>query len=199
MSKEKRPEPGGADHASWKRAFLNGFIILQLYVIVFWGMPGSRFRNLMVQLVEPYVIKLGLWHSWDMFSPDPLAVNFNLEAHITFADGSLRIWEFPRMEKLGVWERYQKERFRKWRERVRQDVYRAVWDDTARYIARQVHDPANPPVKVVLVRHWGSIPPPEPDPEDKTQVRDYQPIAREYPMPYNFRFAFYDVKPEDLR
>jgi hypothetical protein len=184
----------------WLRAFINAFIVLQLYVIVFWGMPGWNLRQALIQPVEPYVLKLGLWHSWDMFSPDPLAVNFHLEAHITYADGSVRIWEFPRMEKLGYWERYQKERFRKWRERVRQDVYAVVWDDTARYVARlNNNNPANPPRQVVLMRHWGPIPPPEPVARGKRKLRDYQPIAEEYPMPFNFRFHFYDVQPEDLR
>src|SRR5688500_10191852 len=99
MNKEKAPNP---QRAAWIFAFINAFIILQLYVIIFWGMPGSNFRNTMVRAVETYVIKIGLWHSWDMFSPDPLAVNFNVIAHITFADGTIRAWEFPRMEKLGL-------------------------------------------------------------------------------------------------
>lgn len=180
--------PGG--RRAWRRAAINAFIALHLYIMVFWGMPGSNFRNTFARMVEDYVIKLGLWHSWDMFSPDPLAVNFHLEAHIYFQDGTLRIWEFPRMEKLGLWERYRKERFRKWRERVRQDLYSAIWEDTARYVARQNNDGKNPPKRVVLVRHWGPIPPPQPG--------DYQPIAKEYDMKLNFRFAFYDVKPEDL-
>jgi hypothetical protein len=172
------------------RAGINAFIALHLYIMVFWGMPGSHFRNTFARPVENYVIKLGLWHSWDMFSPDPLAVNFNVEAHIYFQEGTIRIWEFPRMDKLGMWERYQKERFRKWRERVRQDIYGSVWDDTARYVARLHNNPGNPPKRVVLVRHWGPIPPPLPG--------DYQPIPGEYEMKLNFRFAFYDVKPGDL-
>jgi hypothetical protein len=195
MTKDHEPK---RDKAPWMRAFINAFIILHLYIIIFWGMPGSNFRNTMARIVEPYVVKLGLWHSWDMFSPNPLAVNFNLEARITFADGSTRLWEFPRMEKLGLWERYQKERFRKWRERVRQDAYRVVWNDTARYIARLHHNPTNPPIKVVLTRHWAPIPPPEPVAFGKSKLRDYQPIPKEYEMKFNYSFAFHDVKPEDL-
>lgn len=195
MNKEQRPEnPRGV----WKFAFINAFIVLQLYVIIFWGLPGSNFRNIMVRPVEAYVIKTGLWHSWDMFSPDPLAINFHVEAQITLADGIVRIWEFPRMEKMGYWERYQKERFRKWRERVRQDNYRVVWEDTARYVARKVHDPNNPPVKVALVRRWGPVPPPESEGPKGSRLRDYQPLPRTVEMPFNFRFLSYDVKPGDL-
>ena len=182
----------------WKRAFINAFVILHLYIIFFWGMPGSNLRSLAIVPVQSYVLKTGLWHSWDMFSPDPLAVNFNLEAHITFQDGSIRIWEFPRMEQLGFWERYQKERYRKWRERVRQDIYSMVWPDTARFIARLNNHGTNPPVKVVLVRHWGPIPPPVPESPGRPKARDYQPMPEGFEMNNNFRFAYYDVKPEDL-
>jgi hypothetical protein len=184
--------------AGWKRAFINAFIVLHVYIIVFWGMPASNFRNLAVSLVERYVIKMGLWHSWDMFSPDPLAVNFNVEAHITFEDGSMRIWEFPRMEKLGIWERYQKERYRKWRERVRQDAYGPVWDDTARFVARLNNTGTNRPAKVVLMRHWGPVSPPATVSAGSLKLKDYQPMPKEFEMKFNYRFHFYDVKRGDL-
>ncbi len=77
------------------------FILVHLYIMAFWGMPPSGFRNFMLQPVQDYVIKSGLWHSWDMFSPDPFSMNVNLHAQVFFQDGSLKIWEFPRMDKLG--------------------------------------------------------------------------------------------------
>jgi hypothetical protein len=127
-----------------------------------------------------------------MFSPDPLSLNFNVQAFITHADGTTEIWDFPRMDKMGLWEKFQKERYRKWRERVRQDAYREVWDETARYVARQHNtNPTNPPVKVVFMRIWSPIPPPKPG-------MQYQPIPKEYELKFNYRFEVYDVKKEDL-
>jgi hypothetical protein len=196
MSKEAVQTTSAFD---WKRALINVFIVFHLYIIIFWGMPGSNFRNTMVRWTENYVIKLGLWHSWDMFSPDPLSINFTVEGQITYRDGTTRVWEFPRMEKLGLWKRYQKERYRKWRERVRQDMYSVVWPDTARYIARLNNDNSNnPPVRVELIRRWGPIAPPQTVEPGKKKVRDYQPRPAEYLMPFNYKFAVYDVKAEDL-
>src|SRR5688500_7817349 len=88
------------------------FILVHLHIMFFWGMPGSRFRAYMTDPVNEYVIKTGLWHSWDMFSPDPLSHIHRVHAQIHYRDGSMDFWEFPRMEKLGYLERAQKERWR---------------------------------------------------------------------------------------
>jgi hypothetical protein len=192
---EPTPEPR---RKRWGRWCITAFILVHLYIMVFWGLPGSKFRNYMVDPVQDYVLKCGLWHSWDMFSPDPLSMNFSLHAQVFFQDGSLKIWEFPRMEKLGYFERYQKERYRKWRERVRQDVYSSLWDDTARYIARLHNNPTNPPVKIVLVRQWESIPPLQFKPGTFI-YKPYQPMPKNFDdLKYSFRFKFYDVRPGDL-
>jgi len=175
------------------------FVLVHLYIMAFWGLPGSKFRGYMVEPVEDYVIKSGLWHSWDMFSPDPISVIYRVHAQIHYRDGTMDIWHFPRMEKMGYAERYQKERYRKWRERVRLDNFNAVWDDTARYIAR-LHNtkPGNPPKQIVLVREWDSIPPPRFKP-GTFEMKSFQAMPKDYVyLKYSFRFKFYDILPGDL-
>src|SRR6476661_10844722 len=93
----------------WKRWLINAFILFHLYIIVVWGLPGSNFRTLLCSGISDYVVYTGLWHSWDMFSPDPLSINFNLKAEISYQNGMVRTWTFPRMEKLGYWERFHQE------------------------------------------------------------------------------------------
>jgi hypothetical protein len=181
----------------WKRVLINAFIVFHLYIMAIWGLPGSTFRYYFTKPIADYVIWSGLWHSWDMFSPDPLTINFTLQAEITYQNGASKVWTFPRMEKLGYWERYQKERYRKWRERVRIDIYSAIWDDTARYIARLNDTPTNHPVQVTLIRYWEPIPVPAMVPRRST-FRDYQPMIEEPKYPFKYHFKVYDVKPGDL-
>ena len=183
--------PESGRDKSFKRLLLNLFIGFHVWLMAVWGLPGSNFRTVFARPIERYVIYWGLWHSWDMFSPDPLSLNFNLEAEIIFADGSMRTWEFPRMEQLSLWKKFQMERYRKWRERVRQDAYVAVWPDTCRWIARRFNNPANPPRQITLIRRWGQIPPPIPG--------DFQPMPKGFTTPSSYRFVTYDVKPEDLQ
>lgn len=187
-----------------KRAALNLFIALHVFIIVGWGLPSSRFRDALVGWVQPYVIFTGIWHSWDMFSPDPLIVNFNLYAEVVLADGQTNHWEFPRMEKLSLVERFQKERHRKWRERIRQDAYNMAWRDTARYIARESLQDGAPPKRVVLVREWDTITAPLDvsgqisTPKSSIPLRDYQPMPPNYPVTQSYRFHTYYPKPEDF-
>jgi hypothetical protein len=183
----------------WKRVAISGFILLHLYIMVSWGMPGWRLRDVMIAPVQRYVIYSGIWHSWDMFSPEPLAINFNVYAEVARQDGTTNIWEFPRMEKLGLNERFQKERYRKWRERVRQDSYNMIWRDTARFIARQERNPTNPPVRVALVRQWEPIPAPTQTAGTPPAIADFQPIPETYLLSKTFRFYTYYVTPEDLK
>ena len=180
------------------RACITIFILVHFYIIVFWGMPPSKFRGYMTEPVKDYVIQTGLWHSWDMFSPDPISVIYRVHAQIHFQDGSMDIYHLPSMEKLGYFERYQKERYRKWRERIRQDNFNITWDDTARYIARMYNNPTNPPRQIVLVREWDSVPAPRFKP-GTFEYKSFQPMPKDYDyLKYSFRFKFYDILPGDL-
>jgi len=181
----------------WKRVLINAFILWHLYIFVIWGLPGSRFRQAMIQPVNKYVLYAGLWHSWDMFSPDPLAVNFHLQAFITFRDGAMAVWNFPQMEKLGLFERMQKERYRKLVERVRQDAYQMVWDDAARHVARLHRNATNPPAEVMLVRNWSPIPKPAKN-EKGEGLADHQPMPEKFEFTQSYRFKVYKVQPGDL-
>ena len=174
---------------------LHFFILIHLTAIGFWSLPPFLLRNKINNFFQPYMIFSGLWQGWDMFSPNPQRINFHLNAEITYQDGTKKDWLFPEMQSLGYFRRYQKERYRKWRERVRQDDYSKIWPDTARWIARQNYDPKNippnPPKTIVLSRHWSDIPPP-------TQAL-YQPLPKAYEHTNHYNFFTYQVLPEDLR
>jgi len=146
------------------RAWLvNAFIVGYVSSIAAWSIPAPlqpapvRALN---RLTAPYMLRLGFWQGWDLFAPDPLAINIDVEAEVTFRDGRRVIWAFPRMEELSYFDRYRKERYRKWRERVRLDRYRVVWPDTARYVGRLYDRPGDPVAEVALIRRWVEIPTP---------------------------------------
>jgi hypothetical protein len=181
----------------WRRWSITAFILLHVYIMAVWGLPGSGFRTLLARPIESYVDYMGLWHSWDMFAPDPLSLNFGIQAVIEYQDGSRKTWDFPRMEKLSLWERFQKERYRKWSERVRLDVNAALWDDTCRFVARVNDTPRNHPTRIILIRNWEPIPPPVTAPGSAVP-QDFQPRPDHYEMRFSYRFKYYDVRPADL-
>ena len=177
------------------RAWLvNAFIVGHVVAIAAWSTPGpvqpAPLRALN-RMIAPYMLRSGLWQGWDMFAPDPLAINVDVEAEVTFRDGSRVTWVFPRMEELSYVERYRKERYRKWRERVRGDAFRTTWPDTARYVARLHDRPDHPVAAVALMRRWVEISPPV-GPRLPPRLRVVVPV-------HGYRFFVYPLTPGTLR
>lgn len=176
----------------WKRAALNIFIAFNVYAFAVWGLPEGPFRTRMIKPVADYMVYLGLWHSWAMFAPKAMDSNFDVRAQVKYQDGSTAEWIAPRMQELGLWERVPKERYRKWRERIRATKYSYIWDDTARWVARQMNTkPNNPPVEVKLTRYWAPVPEPN-------LRRDYQPLLKEVVYTNSTTYAVTPIKPKDL-
>ncbi len=170
---------------------VNAFIAFHVACIASWSVPAPLQPALVRAwnaLVAPYMLRTGLWQGWDMFAPNPLAINIDVDADVTYRDGRHGTWVFPRMQELSYWERYRQERYRKWRERVRLDAYALIWPDTARFVARLAARPGAPVDLVALTRHWAEIPPPVGSP--------LAPRLAEVVMPHQYRFFVYAVPRE---
>lgn len=188
-------EPRTSVAREWGLRLLGVLIAAHILAILTWSVPGDapavkRIRH----FFEPYLLYTGLWQSWDMFSPNPMSINAYLEAELTMANGTKKVWEFPRMEKMGLFDKFRYERYRKWAiDRVRLDAYSGIWPETARYIARLFYDdPAGPPREITLVRHWRTI-------KDPRQL--WIPLGKENELLKEDSYAFfhYNVRPEDIQ
>lgn len=101
----------------------------------------------------------GLWQYWDMFAPNPARIDFYLDAVVRYSDGSEAVVAYPRMRGMGVAQKYVYERYRKYSERL-SDNEAWKWPDTAYWFAlRGWSEEGNPPVKVVLRRHFREVQP----------------------------------------
>jgi hypothetical protein len=184
------PIDPGERSAPSPRPTTHVFILFHLVAIGLWLLPPCALRNELVSYVEPYMQWSALFQNWAMFSPNPQSDNFHLEAEVIFADGTTATWRYPRMSELGTLARYQKERYRKFSEWVRQDARRALWPDLARFVARRYANPANPPRTVALARHWAMIPLPRPG--------SAQPLPAGPAEAKQFICFTYEVRSEDL-
>jgi hypothetical protein len=145
----------------WGRVLVNAFILWHLFALTIWLLPQCALRQDCIALVTPYMTYTGFMQGWTMFSPNPANMDLYVEARITYADGRVRGWNFPRMVRLGYLDRYRQERWRKLIENGHLDENQMVWPSLARYAARRNNlYPGNPPVSVALVRHFRPIPPP---------------------------------------
>lgn len=170
------------------RILISGFLAFNLFAIVSWCVPlDSPLLSVCRNAVRPYLLWTGLFQKWDMFAPEPSRLNCYVGAQVVFRDGHSALWTFPRMENLGIVDKYFKERYRRYaNDSIRRDDNAADWPDAARYIARLNSSPSNPPVAVNLIRYWSVVPPPTAD-------GSYQPAPWE-----QYIFFRYTVAPGDL-
>jgi hypothetical protein len=165
---------------------VNAFLLFHIFAITCWCIPiRMPLFELCRSTVRPYLRWSGLFQSWDVFGPEPLAINSHLEAIVVYANGERKTWAFPRMEQLSLTARYFKERYRKFEESLQRDENDALWPDVARRIARENSSPSTPVKTVILIQKWSFIVPRS----DGSYV----------PEPWNRRTLFgYGVRPWDL-
>jgi hypothetical protein len=181
-----------------KRIAISAFLLFHVVVIVSGAIPEGfflvkffHFKRIITTLngaLAPYATAAGLQVGWSMFAPNPTRNNTYIDAEITYRNGQKHIWSFPQMQELGYFDRYTKERYRKFAtERLWVKENSALWPDAARYIARLNADASNPPQIVRLIHYQFEIPQPLPE------VEPHPPEHLE-----RYVFFVYPVKPDDL-
>jgi hypothetical protein len=116
--------------------------------------------------IQFYLMTTGFWQYWDMFSPNPASVDTWADEVVHYADGKTRIYQYPRMYKLSIPQKFFSERYRKFFERASDAEYKYLWAPFGQRIALiNFDDPKNPPITVDLRTHDMTISPPG-KPED---------------------------------
>lgn len=148
---------------SIRKTLVSLFILLNLILWCSWFVYPRRVHDSPLRLVQRIWVFFALYQRWSPFAPMVPTQSKHLTATITFANGLTRLYEFPRMETLSIWERLQKHRWRKFQAYlVGMSKFRDVQVDCARFLARLVADERNVPVMISLTSHLCQIPPPEP-------------------------------------
>ena len=110
--------------------------------------------------ISTYCYVTGFWQFWDMFAPDPAQVDTWCDAQVTYFDGSKKMFQYPHIKELPIPEKFLKERYRKYFERVNDDSqFFYLWTSFGQAIAyKMADDPNNPPVQVDITRHFIYVP-----------------------------------------
>jgi hypothetical protein len=146
--------------ASVRRTAINIFISFHLVAITSVALPVDFAPVEVVrEYVRPYFLWAGLFQRWDMFAPDPPAINSYIRTVVISHDRHMRVWSFPRMEELGFGERYRKERYRKFSDVLPQPQMALLWPDVARHVAGQFDSQTGSIDKVLLIEFQSEIRP----------------------------------------
>lgn len=179
--RDKRSNRDDASRGNTKglvRGAISVFILFHLIAITCWALPVNWLPVVGVrQITRPYMLWTGLFQTWDMFAPDPASRNTYIKA-VVITEHHIHVWTFPRMDQLSFWQRYQKERYRKFVENMLPEQNAAVLPDVVRHIARFYNDPSDPPRKVMLIKFQSDIMPgsgdqPEPKPKPSDLYDEY--------------------------
>lgn len=139
--------------------------------------------------VRPVELALGLDQNWKLFSPELRGMNFHSQAIITFMDGTMKFYEFPRVERMEFFKKIRREKISKFLN----DCFPwpnndAFLPDTARFIARGNWDPENPPATITFAYNWVDSP-------------KFSQFIKQDELPQQtnrYTFFSYRVQPEDL-
>jgi hypothetical protein len=155
---DTRAEEENYEIGAFRRGAISVFILFHLILITCVAVPLKALTNVK-ELVMPYMRWSGLFQSWDMFAPDPQAVNSYVKAVLITRDRRMQVWSFPRMEELSFGERLRKERYRKFVEVLPQQQFAPLWPDVAKHLARSLNNQADPPDKILLIQFQSDIRP----------------------------------------
>ncbi len=147
-----RPLSERVERSSWGQLASGAVIVLLLLAQLGTHLPATALQREVDRSSNELIRLLASEQSWGVFAPDPRDSSIDLEARITFADGSSEVWQVPEGSPIGENLRYY--RWRKWLERVRSDSYQDIWEPTARWIASEHDDGPSPVVRVELVRFF---------------------------------------------
>lgn len=170
---------------------LSAVSVLYVAFNVVWFLPESDLRSKLVQPIKMWWQFWGLNQQWSLFSYGMSRYNQHTVMTLTFADGTMMLWEPPRVERMDLWDSFRLHRFRKWDiEYLPSERYKEYYADLARYIARLNYNPRNKPR--IFEIHFYSV---EIPPVDKVFVKRAQiPEHTEYSTIFVYKYTDKDCQ-----
>jgi hypothetical protein len=154
------PSSGGASGllARWPTLLVAVYAV----AVFSWTLPPGLFppKPAIDRVAGRPLLFLGLWQSWDMFSPDPRTDDICVEVVYVNRDGRRQPWMLTDMVAMGYLERWRKDRWRKYfNDHLRLDASRKLWEPFAAYCVRRLRQEGHDPVRIELVRWWRACDP----------------------------------------
>lgn len=131
------------------RRVVSAFVTVILAAALLSAASSHGLVNLSQKVYLPITDATGLSQNWSLFAPDPRSTTYQLEARLTYADGTSDRWRPPTGDRfLGVYRGF---RWRKWANRVLDGDNQDLWRPAAAYIAGENRRDGVFPVEVTLV------------------------------------------------
>lgn len=144
----------------YKTAIIAGLLIYFFSISVWIAKPGPL-KTSLLSLVTPLSTPLSIFQSWA--NANTREANYHETAVITFQDGSLKLYEFPRLQKLRYFKRFRQAKYRTiFSENMPWADCLDFLPDLSRFLACANWQEDNQPTMISLIHNWCYIPPPNP-------------------------------------
>ncbi|MDX2104961.1 MAG: hypothetical protein SFY67_01035 [Candidatus Melainabacteria bacterium] len=131
------------------------FISAQLIAVSHW----DSLKPILRPYTAPVGVGLGIEQMWLMFSPDVRRTNYHSTAVFTFADGTCRLYEFPRMDKRDYWTRFRQFKLQKLFDDIMANpVGKPYRPAIAEYIISCFENPQNKVERVSFIFNYTNTP-----------------------------------------
>lgn len=135
-----------------RRLLISVFVVVHLSATILWVLPDCALKQRTIGTVACYIMPLGFWQYWTMFSPDPVRNTFTLEAEVVDAKGLRAVYPFLKLADYNVWQGMPRFRHSKYAANLAVDAFEEAREFAARHVIRQLNMPADAfPVDVQLV------------------------------------------------
>ena len=141
-------------------AGVNLFIAAYLAFAWLWSLNSRSPLRRLAGPFEKHVKWLGLWHSWNMFVPDPSRTNRYIEAEITLASGAVVTWRAVRLSELNRINAFLSKRHRKYQLNLVRNHYHVIRPALCDYLAGRFGSPEDPATEVTLFHFFYEVPEP---------------------------------------
>lgn len=185
--------PSAALLTTGHKALVSSFLLTFFVVVGSWLLPDwTPEKYAITAYTGPVMFTTGWTQYWGLFCPEVRSSNYHLNALVEYSDGTIKCYEFPRMEKLDLITKFKREKLRKlFGDNIAWPNHAQFRPSISRYLARANDDPNNPPERVTMF--WNKIDTPPPDPAHWC-YRDELP-----PHTHKDILFSYKVNPSDLK
>jgi hypothetical protein len=186
--------------ASFNYCLISLFIIAYFFCSAAWrwltapgGLgPSGAVPTRLKHWLTPITTLSGLEQCWAFFSPNIDSENSYTLIVVTLQNGLLKLVELPRLEKLNLLQKFEKEKYRKlFNDNMPKSAYASIRPDIARFYSRANSEPHNKPLRAAFFLISTPIPPPDLPATDKPAAISGQHMPVE-------KYFVYGVSPDDF-
>ena len=137
---------------------VNAFIAAFLIFSWTWNLPEDSLLKRIGSLVSPPFLMIGLAHTWQMFTPNPMGVNYRLLVDIHVGNSQIVRWHPPRFDRIGVVQAFFRNREIKLYENLISNRFPFLKAEFSNYAAAWARDRGYRPTRVDFIVYGESIP-----------------------------------------